>query len=200
MLASNRIANFLFKPELWVVPETFHQQHAHGLKVEQLSTSYIRQKSKTIYPIDEWTGEMFDCLENRLALLEAEEWLILGFGLNVIRIKDFHKTMDGQVRRAIKAYLSPEQIQELVKNLSNHNESLLDKPVASTAWRNPDDIAYIGINAIMDFCDWDKPLKDYVSLRFKPQALQVQPTINTTHTMIEVTCKSLLPNQKWLWQ
>lgn len=136
----------------------------------------------------------------RLALLDAQRWLELGFTLSVLPFcGHVQRSMDGNFRRALRDQFGVDAA-ALLDAQAGKGPPLQFK-LGPGAWKRPELVAAGGVSAaLLQVCDWGEAVRERFTLQFDPQILAAAPSVEgLDETWLEIACKLTLPDHPWLW-
>jgi len=209
-----RVDRFLFEAPRWVQPAALLSQP--GLAP---SASVSGMPGGSFVQGQEWSERQLQILVGRLApikdieprrlmghwstrlcLLDASEWMRLGFALSVLPFcGQAQRSMDGHFRRALREHLGPEA-PELLDALAGQGPPLKFL-LGPGAWRQPQQVACGGLRSAWEqLCDWGRPVRTRFSLGFDPQVWRYPASVEGLNEQsLEIACKLIWQEHPWLW-
>lgn len=205
-----QVDRFLFGASQWVSPaalrarvESTHalSQNATPLDLEHLSAAQLQRLADRVAPIgDIELRRLTRDWHSRLALLDAQRWMDLGFTLSVLPFcGQVQRSMDGNFRRALRDQFGADAVALLDEQAG---EGLAPKFLLGPgAWKHPQRVAAGGVRAAMtELCDWGGAVRQRFALQFDPHVLAAPPSVEgLDETSLEIACKLTLQDHPWLW-
>lgn len=214
--ARQRVGRFLFEAPKWVQPAALLSQpgwaasaavggvpgvsfsNAQGQVWSERQLQILADRLAPIKDIE--PRGLMGHWSTRLCLLDASEWMRLGFALSVLPFcGQAQRSMDGHFRRALREHLGPEA-PELLDALAGQGPPLKFL-LGPGAWRQPQQVACGGLRSAWDqLCDWGRPVRTRFSLGFDPQVWRYPASVEGLNEQwLEVACKLIWQEQAWLW-
>ncbi len=206
----SQVDRFLFGASQWVSPRALQEKielsqpaalNAVPLDLKSLSDEQIQRLADRVAPIGaielrrltrDWHA--------RLALLDAQRWMDLGFTLSVLPFcGHVQRSMDGNFRRALRDQFGADAAALLDQQAGKG--PALKFLLGPGAWKHPERVAAGGVRAAMtQLCHWGGAVRQRFALQFDPQVLAVPESVEgLNETSLEIACKLTLQDHPWLW-
>jgi hypothetical protein len=175
------LAAHLFEPQTWVA-------RAKG------NLALARHYQQKAAPLSQFANQDWDSFAARVILLPSAQLEVLGFACALTPfIGTIGTNLNGRMRRALKGYLSAEQVASLDSLPLVGNQFLLGQK----DWDNPCAIAHAGLASAIACL----PLGPQQQSAWELRVDLPSPAVSClTATLVEDLCKILLPTQAWLFQ
>jgi hypothetical protein len=205
-----QVDRFLFGASQWVSPGALRARieatqavppNALPLDLQSLSAGQLQRLADRVAPIgDIELRRLTRDWHSRLALLDAQHWMDLGFTLSVLPFcGHVQRSMDGNFRRALRDQFGVDAAGLLDEQAGKG--PALKFLLGPGAWKYPQRVAAGGVSAAMaQLCDWGGAVRQRFALQFDPQVLAAPASVEgLDETSLEIACKLTLQDHPWLW-